>query len=233
MSTWWPETRAPQSRPDREHGQRGPRISHNGHVEPPTHARTNPTRNGDGSFRRDLEHVERDADACRLASQGLSYAQIAARLGYSTKGDAYKAVQRVLWETARQHGTEELRQKQLAELNELRQKMWQRVNEPPPAVDRLGRIVTDRDGEVVPDVQAQVAAAAVVLRVSEREARLRGLDAPRRSVHMTGSAGVAEILQFIDGINPADLHAATAELNRKIERAEEDNRKAIPGSVEP
>lgn len=72
------------------------------------------------------------------------------------------------------HGTEELRQNQLAELAELRPAMWERVNQRPPAADRLGRIVKGEDGEALPDMQAQVAAAAVVLRVSEREAGLRG-----------------------------------------------------------
>ena len=210
-------------------------------TEGPTADRANRTRGGDGKYRRDLEHVERDAQACRLASQGLSYREIAARLGYSTGGDAHRAVQKVLWETARQHGTEELRQRQLAELAELRQAMWSLVSSPPPLIDRLGRVVrTDgEDGQPVPDAQAQVAAAAVLLRTSEREGRLRGLDAPRRSVSVTGHAGPAEIRAAFASWNPADIDAALAEVRTEIARAEAEagtpdgERRAIPGTVEP
>jgi len=169
---------------------------------------TEPTRrNGNGTYRRDLEHVTRDARACSLASQGWSYAQIAAELGYSTKGDAYKAVQRVLWETAREHGTEELRQKQLAELAEVRQKMWAILNNPPPAVDRLGRPVTV-DGEQVRDAQAQIQAAAVLIRASERSARLTGTDAPKRTMSISAQ---------IESIPIADLRLHVEQKQRELE----------------
>jgi hypothetical protein len=79
----------------------------------------------------------------------------------------------VLAETARETGTELLREQQLAEMNELRRVMWDRVNHPPPAVDRLGRIVVDAEGNEVPDVQAQAAAAATIIRAAERISRLR------------------------------------------------------------
>lgn len=81
--------------------------------QPSTHCRVNPTRNGNGSYRRDLEHVERDAEACRLASMGWPYFKIAVTLGYADKGAAWRGVQKVLVETARSHGTETLRQQQL------------------------------------------------------------------------------------------------------------------------
>ena len=84
--------------------------------QPATHDQDNRTRNGNGSYRRDLEHVERDAEACRLASMGWSYSKIAAELGYADKGAAYRGVQKVLVETARSHGTETLRQQQLTGL---------------------------------------------------------------------------------------------------------------------
>lgn len=196
-------------------------------TEPATHARTNPTRNGNGTYRRDLDHVVRDAEACRLASQGLSYAAIARELGYSTKGDAYKAVQRVLWETAREHGTEELRQKQLAELAEVRQKMWAILNDPPPAVDRLGRPVTTADGEQVPDAQAQIQAAAVIIRASERSARLTGTDAPKRSMSVSAQ---------IESIPIADLRLHVEQKQRELEavlaREKAGARGYVRGTVE-
>lgn len=182
------------------------------------------SRNGQGRFTRDLAHVERDARACLLSSQGWSQSAIAAELGYANRGEVSKAIKRVLAETARETGTELLREQQLAEMNELRRVMWDRVNNPPPAVDRLGRIVVDDNGEPVPDVQAQAAAAATIIRAAERIARLRGLDAPKRSVSM--NAGDIDAL----------ISMAQTEIQRLAEeRAEDDARvrviAATPGEV--
>ena len=196
-----------------------------------------PVRGGDGRYRRDLAHVERDAEACRLASQGLPYSEIAARLGYNNRGDAYKAVTRVLRETARAHGTEELRQRQLTELETLRAAMWEDVRNPPPLVDRLGRIVHDADGQPIPDIAAKAAAGAVIIRAGDREARLRGLDMPKRSVSLTGHAPVAEIRAALESWNPADLHEAIEEAKAEIARLAAQNSdgtpvKMIPGTAE-
>ncbi len=151
-------------------------------VSVPTHGGSSVSRHGNGRYARDLEHVERDARACLLSSQGWSHTQIARELGYSSRGDVSNAIRKVLAETAREKGTEALREQQLTEMTELRRVLWQRVNNPPPVVSRTGKVVVDDDGNEVPDVQAQAAAAAQVIRVAERIARLRGLDAPRRTV---------------------------------------------------
>ncbi len=156
-----------------------------------TTGHANRTRDGKGRFRRGLANAERDGRAARLASQGWTYEAIAGELGYSDKGAAWRAVQNVLVETARAQGTEELRVQQLAELAELRRVMWRTVEDPPPLVDRMGRIVVDDDGVQVPDEQARAAAAMVVIRAGERAARLRGLDAPRRSV--TANLSLADL----------------------------------------
>jgi hypothetical protein len=47
---------------------------------------------------------------------------------------------------------------------------------------RPRRVVHDDDGHVVRDEQARAPAAQVIIRAGERIARLRGLDAPRKSV---------------------------------------------------
>ena len=158
-------------------------------AEPSEQPETNPTRDvstrsrhGNGRFSRDLEYVERDAKACLLSSQGWSHTQIARELGYSSRGDVSNSIRKVLVETAREKGTEALREQQLTEMTELRRVLWERVNHPPPVVSRVGKVVYDDDGNEIPDVQAQAAAAAQLIRVAERIARLRGLDAPRRTV---------------------------------------------------
>ena len=141
-----------------------------------------PSRHGNGRFARDLEHVERDARACLLSSQGWTHSQIARELGYASRGAVANAIKLVLAETAREHGTEALREQQLTAMSAASKVMWERIEHPQPLVDRLGRIVRDDDGNPVVDVQALAAAVAQVVKIAERVSRLRGLDAPRRSV---------------------------------------------------
>jgi hypothetical protein len=142
----------------------------------------NRARNGRGEYRRDVAKVERDAEACRLAAQGWTLDAIAKKLGYAQRGNVSHAIDNMLLQIARTQGAEELRAKQLAEMAELRRKMWEIVNDPPPAIDRQGRIVVDgATGERVPDVQAVIQAGAVIIRAGEREAKLTGADAARRS----------------------------------------------------
>jgi hypothetical protein len=141
-----------------------------------------PSRQGNGRFARDLEHVTRDARACLLSSQGWSQGEIQRELGYCSRGEVSKAIKKVLAETAREHGTEALREQQLTAMSAASKVMWERIEHPQPLVDRLGRIVRDDDGNPVVDVQALAAAVAQVVKIAERVSRLRGLDAPRRSV---------------------------------------------------
>jgi DNA-binding NarL/FixJ family response regulator len=81
--------------------------------------RSHRARNGRGEFRRDVAKVERDAEACRLYSQGWTLTQIADHLGYSHRSNVKVAIDNLLLEIARTGGAEELRVKQLAEMAEL------------------------------------------------------------------------------------------------------------------
>ena len=146
------------------------------------------TRNGKGKFTRAIDTIDRNRRAAELITQGWTYPQVTEHLGYSDKGTCWKAVQLVRREAAQLDGTsEELRRQQLAEMQELRKRLWDTINNPPPAISRTGKIVTDDDGEPVPDAVAVAAAQALLVRVSERVARIRGTDAPRRSVTLTGT----------------------------------------------
>lgn len=145
---------------------------------------------------------------------------IAEKLGYAQRGNVSHAINNMLLEIARTGGAEELRVKQLAEMAELRRQMWERVNDPPPLVDRQGRIVVDgATGERVPDVQAQVAAAAVIIRAGEREARLTGADAPRRSEVLT-----LDVIQ-------AEMHRVRAEIAAR-ELGERQRGNLVAGKVD-
>jgi hypothetical protein len=201
-------------------------MGHTGFMtEPATSDHGNRSRNGRGKYTRDLAHADRDGRACLLISQGWTYQQVADELGYADRGSCWHAVRRTLADTARASGAEALRGQQLAEMAELRRRMWQVVEDPPPLVDRLGRVVRDDDGEPVPDAQAVTAAAAVIIRAAERVAKLRGLDAPRRT------ASVAMNMGDIEGI----VKLAQGELDRLQDERTDDERRAqmIAATVEP
>ena len=92
-------------------------------------------------------------------------------------------------------------------------------------------------GNPVPDATAVAAAQALLVRVSERVARIRGTDAPRRSITLTGQPGPEEILAFIEHANPEDMAAAVAMKRRRIEKAAaaadlEETTRTIAGSIE-
>jgi hypothetical protein len=148
-----------------------------------------PSRNSRGKFTRDLDHAERDGRACLLVSQGWTYDAVARELGYNDRGHVWRAVQAALVETASASGAAVLREQQLVEMAELKRRMWEIVNDPPAVVDRLGRPVKDEDGVLVRDAHAQVEAAAAIIRANDRISRLRGLDAPKRSVSASVNAG--------------------------------------------
>ncbi len=188
-----------------------------------TPARSNKPRDGKGKFSRDLAHAERDGRACLLVSQGWTYDQVAAELGYADRAACWRAIRRTLAETARTSGAEVLRAQQLVELAELRRVAWEDVTNPPPLVDRMGRIVRDENGDPVPDVQAKAAQEQVILRALDRLAKLRGLDAPRRSASVSMNMG------DIEGI----VKLAQGELERLAGERGDDERRANIISVTP
>lgn len=106
---------------------------------------------------RRLQAKVRAAEAMRLRIRGLTYRQIAERLGYSGEGAAYNAVLRGLRDT-RQEPAEELRTLELTRIDEALHAIWPRV------------------------LRGQTRAVDSFIKLSKRRADLLGLDAPRRIV---------------------------------------------------
>jgi hypothetical protein len=194
-------------------------------------------RGGNGRFLRSIGSIDRDREAAQLIAQGWTYERAADHLGYPDKSACWRGVQQVRREAALMDGSsEQVRQRQLAELAELRQRIWQQVTDPAPAVDRVGRIVRDGAGNVVYDAQALAAAEALLIRLSEREGRIRGSDAPKRSVSLTGSVGVKEVMAVLEHANAQDIHEAVEEMERRLRaRVADESRqaRAIQGHAEP
>ena len=98
---------------------------------------------------------ERQAEALRLRSQGSSYREIAARLGYAGPSGAHKSVTSAL-KAVRAEGVNELRTLHSLRLSELVACLWPRV------------------------IKGDPGAARTVIGALQREAALYGLDAPTR-----------------------------------------------------
>jgi hypothetical protein len=161
-----------------------------------------------------MHNVSRDVKAATLEAEGWTYAAIAAELGYADKATAKRACDTVKDELRRDERWASARQARLLELDELRAALWQVVKDPPPLVDRLGRVVHDDDGQVVPDVTAMTNAAGAIIRASERTSRLQGLDAPRKT-----QMSVDAIIRSIpEGDLKAYVDQQPAELEVKVER---------------
>ena len=67
--------------------------------EPVTPTGADLPRDGKGKWRKGVESIERDAEACKLYVAGKTYLEIAEELGYGDKSNARRAVQAVLMET--------------------------------------------------------------------------------------------------------------------------------------
>ena len=156
-------------------------------------------RGGDGKYDRDPDVAARDAEACRLRAQNLSYQQIADRLGIP-KTAAYESVQRALADTVREPA-DEVRLLALMELDELAQAARQVLEARHYAISH-GRLIrlTD-DSEPLEDTAPKLAAVDRLLRIQESRRKLLGLDIPVKQELVVDGGIRYEIV----GINPADL----------------------------
>jgi hypothetical protein len=145
---------------------------------------------------RTLEGAERDAEAARLRSRGLSLRQVADALGYSNESGAYKAVQRAL-AAVPVEAVEELRRLQLEQLNYLGRRAFEVLEAEHPLISPSGRAVV-HNGQPLTDWRPTLRAIDSLLRIMEREAKLMGLDAPQRHPHFTLSTLDLEIARLLN-----------------------------------
>ena len=125
------------------------------------------TTNSRGGFVKTAENAENDAEALRLRSEGLTYREIAQRLGINSS-TAYRRVENAL-RAIPADGVEEMRQLEGERLDKLHAALWERALEGDlSAIDRL-------------------------LTISARRAKLYGLDAPTRQINELQSFSTAEI----------------------------------------
>lgn len=145
-----------------------------------------------GKFSKNTESALRDIEATKLRAAGLDYDEIAARVGFANRGNAYRAVERCL-AAARAEPAEAVTKLELERLDE----MWRNAK---AVLDRShitvsnGRIVYDDDGKPVIDDAPVLQAIDRMLKIQERRARLLGLDAPVKSRIEVITDDVAQML---------------------------------------
>ena len=131
-----------------------------------------------GGNTRDANAAIRAALAVKLrAEQRLSYAEIARQCGFASKGAAHNAVQRELARTIATN-VEELRREELATLDYLEAVCLKRMR--------------DETHE-----KALLFAVDRILQISERRARLLGLDAPTSNTIAAAQVVIREVPQGV------------------------------------
>lgn len=157
--------------------------------------RKRPAQGGNGKFVASVETAERDAQACRLRSQGWTYEDIARELGYANSGCAYTGTQRAMLAIV-QEPAEELLAIHLDRLREMYRTARDIMTQTHLMVQH-GKVVTwaTADGRQIPleDPMPKLAAIDRMTRVLQREAKLLGLDAPKQIEFITLDAIQAEI----------------------------------------
>lgn len=165
-----------------------------------------------GRYIRTPENAHRDAEACNLRTQGLTYQQIADRLGWTDKSAAYAAVNRALADITREpaeallHFEVERLDAELQRLNEYEAEARTVLKNPHIMVNN-GRVIlhpgTDEpmedDAPVLQALDRLVKIEDARRRNAERRAKLLGLDAEQK-VNVSGSVKYEVI-----GVNPEDL----------------------------
>lgn len=164
-------------------------------------SRAKPAQGADGKFIRTLDGAERDAEACRLKSRGLSYRQIAAQMGYADHTNARRAVERALAETVAEPAAE-LRQLELMKLDAMELAVLEVLERQHVTVNR-GDVIYHQ-GKPLLDDGPVLQAVDRLLRIQDRRAKLVGLDAPKRLEVIT-----------IDAID-AEIARLTAELEQRL-----------------
>jgi hypothetical protein len=153
----------------------------------------NTVRGANGRYERRLEHAELDAQACKMRASGATYAEIAAALDLCDVTAAWRAVGRALAATVAEPAAE-VRQLELARLDEATAAAFAVLRKDHLAHSH-GKVIT-LDGKPVLDDGPKLAAIDRIVKISERRAKLLGLDAPTQVQVITVDLIDAEIARL-------------------------------------
>ena len=133
---------------------------------------------------------ERRVRAGRMRMAGMTYQQIADKLGYRNVSGAYRAVATLIKRTE-QETAQEFRVLELERLDLLSRGLWDKAR---------GRIA--RDGTVIkePDLKA----VDRLLQIMKRRAKLLGLDAPTKIAQTDAEGRDADFVIVVQNANPPE-----------------------------
>jgi len=151
------------------------------------------SRGGNGKFTRNVQTAQQDAEAARLRSAGVTYRGIAEALGICDASAARKSVERALLATVAEP-SEELRRLEILKLDQMSVVAWEILEDQHVRVS-AGRVMY-AGGVPVEDTRPVLAAIDRLLKISERRAKLMGLDAPVQISAITMDALDAGILEL-------------------------------------
>jgi hypothetical protein len=156
-----------------------------------------------------VARAERDAQACRLRTQGWSFQEIADKLGFGHRSGARDAIRKVLLETL-QAPADELRAEELLLFRRVIREAFGVVENPPPMVDRAGKpvVLEGDDGKpyAVPDANAVTGALQVILKASDARRAMMGLNAPARKITASLTLQEAQELAISNGVPAAVVY---------------------------
>lgn len=153
---------------------------------------TEPRRHPNRRQTSDATAAERDARIWELRKQGFSLRAIGRDVGLSAE-----RVRQLLERGYQQlvyPQVEQVRALELERLDEMLRRAWAILDASHATVSH-GRLVTDDEGNTVPDTGPVLAAIDRVLRIGAQRAKLLGLEAPTR-VHAEGT-----LRYVIDGVD--------------------------------
>jgi hypothetical protein len=173
-----------------------------------------------GKYVRTTDTAQRDAEAARLRSDGLSYQQIADKLGYSHRENARRAVSRALLAIVAEPA-EDLRALELARLDQMWIDVLEVLRREHVTVSHGRVIYSEETGQPIIDDGPVLSAIDRLLRIQDRRAKLLGLDAPSKHEVVTIDAIDAEI---------AKLEAEQAALGEQSGGTEAGKASEAPGT---
>jgi hypothetical protein len=157
---------------------------------------------------RSLATREKDLRALDYRRRGLSYPQIAAEMGCSLSG-AHQSVQRALADSARE-ASEEVRQIEAARLDDYMRALNRVLLAKHYVVSTAtGKVALHPEtGQPLLDDDPVIRTVMALVRVSERRARLLGLDAPVKHEVRQIDAIDARLLDLAGEMGPVEPGAA-------------------------
>ncbi|MFD5631596.1 hypothetical protein, partial [Streptomyces sp. NPDC127072] len=152
-----------------------------------------------GRFERSMDAVRRDARAAELRGHPhcMQYRQIAAELGYSSGGDAWRAVQRARADIARPAVAKliQIESEQLDDLYVMAMEIIERNH----IVVSHGKVICGTDGMPLQDDGPRLQAIQTALRIRDQYQNLHGLKQPAQ-VEVSGT-----VKYEVVGVDPKDL----------------------------